>query len=239
MGNSLVQRDSQKHIARSDRWHDHQKINLSAVESWISGISGGLLVAYGLQQRNRFGLVTALAGGGLIYRGTKRHSALYQLLGLTTAEENEDMPHRITCAMTVRSSPQALYESVRNLERLPQILPGVKEVVVQDATHSRWVVQAPGKLSLTWEVEITDEQPAVALAWQAHSGSLLSHQGTLLLTPAPAERGTEMRMSVEYTLPGGRLVDLVAKPLGFQSLREGLRHVKAWSETGELPTVQD
>lgn len=244
MASNLMQRSAREqveHVREQHARHRHNGVNMSATESWISGIGGGLLAAYGLWRRDRQGIAAALAGGGLIYRGATRHSYLYQALGLNTTGEAPADQLVAERVVTVDRSPQEVYQCVRNLEQLPRVLPQVEEVTVQDVIRSHWVVQAPGQRSFAWDAQITSEQLGKSLSWQASSGSLIHHQGTISLTPAPGGRGTEVRVRVEYTLPLGRLGDLAVKPLGFspdQQVREGLRYLKAYMETGETPTIQ-
>src|SRR5437867_4129476 len=44
--------------------------NLGAVERWASVVGGAALVSYGVKKRSQGGIVLAILGGDLIYRGT-------------------------------------------------------------------------------------------------------------------------------------------------------------------------
>jgi uncharacterized membrane protein len=242
MAKDMMQKTSQKqatHAVKQQGTPDNKSINISESESWISSIGGGLLIAYSLLRRDHKGLASALLGGGLIYRGLVRHSFLYDLLGLNTA--NADRPRNVERAVTIQCTPQEAYQCLRNIEQLPGIFPALKEVQVHDATHAHWVMRAPtfGKRSFSWGIEILREKSNEYITWQAHSTkSPMIYQGTIRFLPTPTKRGTEVKINVTYTLQHGHPF---GKPLGFavnQQIREDLRHLKAFLEAGEIPTIQ-
>lgn len=241
MTNDRVQKSQQKRANRSSRWQmirGPKEANIGSFERWISCISGGLLMTYGLLRRGRMGMAAVLLGGGLICRGVQRYSCLYEALGLNTAGTDHAHQLKVQRAVTVNRSPEEICQCLRNFEQLPKLLPDLKEIIVQDDIHSRWIVQAPGKRSLSWDAEITSEVSDEYIAWRAHSGALFSHHGLVRLTRAPGQRGTEVKVFIAYTRPLGRLGDLAVKPLGLspdQQIREGLRHLKAFIEAGEIP----
>jgi uncharacterized membrane protein len=57
-------------------------------------------------------------------------------------------------------------------------------------------------------------------------------------TTAPGDRGTEIRVDLDYSAPGGRLGELVQKVAGTEPLakvKDDLRRFKQRVETGEIP----
>src|SRR5215207_582649 len=66
-----------------------QSTNVGGAERVISLLGGGLLAAYGLSRGTPFGLLTAIAGGGIAYRGFTGHCQVYETLGLTTVHQRE------------------------------------------------------------------------------------------------------------------------------------------------------
>jgi len=50
----------------------------SETERWASLVSGSAMVLLGLKQRSLRGVLTALAGGGLIYQGATKKSTIQQ-----------------------------------------------------------------------------------------------------------------------------------------------------------------
>ena len=60
--------------------------NVNNTERAVSAVAGGALIAYGLKQGGVIGTLSALAGGGLLYRGATGHCHLYDALGIDTAD---------------------------------------------------------------------------------------------------------------------------------------------------------
>ena len=225
-----------------------ERTNIGRGESWISGIGGAALCTYGLWKRGGWGMALALLGGCLVLRGISRRSALYQMLGVSTAQHDprEQVDRwraralRIERTVTVNLPPQELYRRWRDLARLPEMIPGIKEVQVQSPIQSRWTMKARGLFAVSWEAVIRSEEPNEYLTWQTLPGSTIRHQGSVQFTPAPGGRGTEVKVILEYMPPVGRLADRLVSLCGLapeQQVREALRHFKARMETGEIPTA--
>jgi len=61
------------------------QINIGTTERTLSALAGGALLAVGLSRRSVPGLVTALIGGSLIYRGITGRCRIYDVLQMSTA----------------------------------------------------------------------------------------------------------------------------------------------------------
>ena len=59
-------------------------VNVGQTERWASALVGGGLALYGLMRRTWGGVVLALVGGTLIYRGSTGHCYMYDALGVNT-----------------------------------------------------------------------------------------------------------------------------------------------------------
>ena len=59
--------------------------NVSETERWISGAFGAMMTVAGLARRSVGGILSALVGVYLLYRGLKGHCFLYDLLGINTS----------------------------------------------------------------------------------------------------------------------------------------------------------
>ena len=58
---------------------------------------------------------------------------------------------------------------------------------------------------------------------------------------APTDRGTEVKVVMEYNLPGGGLTSAIAKLFGEdpeQQIGDDLRHFKMLMEAGEIATTE-
>jgi uncharacterized membrane protein len=85
--------DNVEHIHTADCDHGDQDCgggNISEKERLASLVGGGLLALFGLSRRSWGGLILALFGGALLFRGFTQHCALYSKLGISTAEVDYD-----------------------------------------------------------------------------------------------------------------------------------------------------
>src|SRR5262249_59559818 len=64
----------------------YRPINVGDGERLISVAGGGALSIYGLKRGGLGGLMMAIAGGALIYRGATGHCNLYSALSVSTAK---------------------------------------------------------------------------------------------------------------------------------------------------------
>lgn len=142
--------------------------------------------------------------------------------------------------VTILRSPAELYAEWRDLERLPEIMSHVESVTPLVGLRSRWVVRGPGDTRVTWEAEIVADEPERLIAWRSVGPADVEHAGSVRFTPAPGNRGTEVKVILTYAPPGGRLGVALATLLGRspdQDIREDLRRFKQRMEAGEVPAV--
>lgn len=158
-------------------------------------------------------------------------------------ERNDDasVPYgrgtRIEKAFTIRRSADELYRAWRDLERLPEILSHVDRVEVIDETHSRWHAQGPKGTGASWEAELIDDAPGERIAWRSVGGNV-PNAGSVSFAAAPGERGTEMRVEMEWVPPAGPLGTVFATLFAGGDpgliVETDLRRFKARMEAGEV-----
>jgi uncharacterized membrane protein len=140
-------------------------------------------------------------------------------------------------AVTVARSPQEVYDFWRGLERLPSFMAHLEQVEWVAAGRTRWTAKAPVKGTVTWEAELVEDRPGEVLAWRSLPGADVDNSGSVRFAPAPGGRGTEVRVTLRYTVPGGRAGALVARLAGeepHQQVEDDLRRFKQVMETGEV-----
>lgn len=222
--------------------------NVGSGERLLSLAGGGLLALDGLRRGGAAGTVQAAIGAALAYRGATGHSLVYDRIGVSTAGESGD-PARsrarslvhVQHAATIGREPQELFDYWRQLENLPRFMRHLESVRVVDEKRSHWVAHAPLGRSVEWDAEIVDEAPGERIAWRSVEGSEVANAGAVTFRPAAAGRGTEVRVSLEYAPPGGRIGDVVSRIFGEnpeQQIRDELRRFKQLMETGEIPTTE-
>jgi uncharacterized membrane protein len=152
-------------------------------------------------------------------------------------EAKEGPMLQVSRSVTIRRPRQEVYRFWRDLENLPRFMRHVEDVSAIDEKRSRWVVTAPGNRKVEWEAEIVDETPNERIAWRSLPGADVQHAGSVQFREAPGDRGTEVRVQLQYDAPAGKAGALVAKLLGEeprQQVRDDLRRFKQVMEVGEI-----
>jgi uncharacterized membrane protein len=148
---------------------------------------------------------------------------------------------RVSDAVTIGQGPEGLYARWRDLASLPALMTHLEKVEVLDEKRSRWTVKAPAGTHVSWEAEITAEEPGRRLAWASLPGAAVENSGEVLFRPAPGNRGTELVVRLSYKPPGGAAGAVVARMLGQepgQQLRDDLMRFKREQELGYAPTAR-
>jgi uncharacterized membrane protein len=174
-------------------------------------VAGGALAAYGVSRRYR----QRKKGGG------------------------EPGRYSFIRTVTIDRPASELWAFWRNEENAPRFMQHVKTVRKTGERTSHWVMQTPGAPRIEWDSEIYEERPGELLAWRTVRGAW-SQDGRLLFRPAPGNRGTEVRLEMEYEVPGGAIARALAMIVGDEPEQLGqvnLMRFKQWMEAGEIITV--
>lgn len=140
-------------------------------------------------------------------------------------------------SLIINRAPEELYQYWHNFENLPNIMRHLESVKVKGEGRSHWVAKAPAGTSVEWDAEITEDRPNELIAWRSLEGSDVENSGSVRFETAPGNRGTIVKVEINYTPPGGALGSLVAKLFGEepgQQAQESLRTFKQLMETGEV-----
>lgn len=138
-------------------------------------------------------------------------------------------------AMTVNTTPEVAYSFWRDFSNFPRFMQHLESVEVLDDRRSRWRTEGPIGRSYEWEAEITEDRPNELIAWRSLPGSDVQNSGCVRFDPAPGERGTEVRVELQYSPPGGGLGATIAGLFGKepkQQLQDDMRRFKQVLETG-------
>ncbi|HEY9739464.1 MAG TPA: SRPBCC family protein [Coleofasciculaceae cyanobacterium] len=222
-------------IVPSEPQKPNETSSVSDTERWGTLIGGGALVLLGLRQGSLRGALTALAGGGLIYRGVTAQTGIQETLGM-----NDSI--RVEKTVTISNkSPEELYRFWRNFENLPHFMKHVKHVSVVNDKRSHWIATAPMGASVEWDAEIVNEWENHLIAWSSVEGADIDNSGFVRFQPAPDGRGTEVKVVIEYNPPGGAVTATLAKLFGEepkQQIGDDLRRFKMLMEAGEIATTE-
>ncbi|MBD3881988.1 SRPBCC family protein [Phormidium tenue FACHB-886] len=147
---------------------------------------------------------------------------------------------RVQKTVTIDKPAETLYQFWRNFENLPTFMRHLKSVNIINDTRSHWVADAPLGQHVEWDADITNDQPNQAIAWTATANADVDHTGSVEFRPAPAGRGTEVRVVMDYTPPGGIIGAALAKLVGKapeQQIGDELARFKMLMEAGEIATT--
>lgn len=226
----------------------HMKNNIGALEQVLSVGIGSSLIAFGLTQKGKGGILPILAGGGLLIHGLSNHSRLYEALGV---DETYGSPIRhplnrivhFRKSICINRSAADIYAFWRDLNNLPRFMHNIVAVEELDDTRSRWHAQGPFKKEFYWEAEILEERQDEMITWRTkETESNLEHQGVLSLRPAAGNRGTILSLDCRWSPPGGIFGAAMAKLLPDDPARqvsEDLRRFRQLMETGEISRNQE
>jgi uncharacterized membrane protein len=233
----LIKEPFAMEITTNDKPENTEK--LGDTERWSSLITGGSLVLLGLKQGSLKGALMALAGGGLVYHGTAGQKSLKdKIVDSTDSSQSIKVEKTVTI---FNRSPEELYQVWRNFENLPNFMKYLKSVQVIDATRSHWIADAPLDQSVEWDAEMIQDWPNELIAWSSVEGADVENSGFVRFQKAPYDRGTEVKVVMEYNPPGGAIGANLAKLFGKepeQLIGASLRHFKMLMEAGEIATTE-
>jgi uncharacterized membrane protein len=225
------------------------EINVGSWERIASASVGGLVGLAGFRRGGLVGAAMVAASAGLIYRGATGHCPAYEKLGVNTNLNNKEAPSptdyfhhgiHVTKAYTINKPAAELFAYWRNFENLAGFMSHVEEIKVLDEKRSHWKVKGPAGYSVEWDAEIIDEIPNRVISWRSLAGADVASAGSVRFIDTE-DRGTEVRVTLNYIPPAGRVGAAVAKLFGrdpLSEINEDLRRFKRLMETGEIATTE-
>ena len=238
----------------------NSRVNVGALERWLSFIAGAALTAYAIKRRTPASGSAALAGAAMMYRGATGHCHAYEALGINhahnqafergtgvIADRGSDTRRRlggrrgihVDEAVAVNRPIAEVYRFWRNFENFPRFMRHLESVSSREEGISHWVAKGPAGMLVEWDARIINEVDNKVIGWQSLEGSTVSTAGSVNFDET--DHGTVVRVHLQYNPPAGRIGSTVAWLFGEepnQQVREDLRRFKALVETGEIPTTK-
>ena len=225
-------------------------INISQQERTASVLIGTGLTALGLWKRGGLGLLTAAAGGGMIFRGVTGHCYGFEMLGKNTAEDDAADPTRLyekgvrmESAVTVSKPARELYDYWRDLTNLPSFMDNLTRIEVGEDGKSTWYVKGPAGVPAQWTAQVINDEPGKVIAWKTVGEADVHNAGAVRFDEG--RHGTVVKVEIEYLPPiGGAIANFgakIARLLGQapqNDLDADLRKFKQLMEAGEVATTQ-
>lgn len=216
--------------------------NIGDVERWLSIAAGLGLATYALARRRGVARWT-LAGFGalLVRRGASAHCETYELFGINTAGTGQDTRRAlggpggvlVDESVTINQPIELLYRFWRNLENLPKFMRHLQSVERITDTLSRWHAYGPAGTIVEWNAEIINEVPNQVIGWQSIEGSDVVSAGSVNFDSAGPGLGTQVRVRLQYSPPGGKVGAAIVKLLGQDpatEIRQDLQRFKQMVE---------
>jgi uncharacterized membrane protein len=223
--------------------------NIGNTERLVSGLLGTSLLIYSAVCPKKYKIATAIGGAGLVYRGIRGNSKVYDFLGIDRNKgelsPNAVVAHtegrKVVRAMTINESKENLFQFWRDVRNLARFMEKIESVQILDANRSHWRAKGPGDKIIEWDSEVYNEIPNELISWRSLPGSEFKHAGTVIFRTATNGAGTEVKVVLNYDPPAGKLGVAIAKLLRQepgQQLQEDLRRLKQLMEAGEIPTTE-
>jgi uncharacterized membrane protein len=103
--------------------------------------------------------------------------------------------------------------------------------------RSHWKVKGPTGFTVEWHAEMVADTPNEMIRWRSTPDSSVTNSGTVTFTRAPGNRGTIVKLQVEYRPKAGPLGFRIGKAFSTipkTQLSQDLRRMKQLIEVGEV-----
>ena len=133
-----------------------------------------------------------------------------------------------------------LYRFWRDFENLPLLLDSLESVQEIDGNRFRWTMKSTAGVPVQWEAELTSDRENEMIGWRSVEGSTVETAGYVKFLPTAGNRGTLVRVALEYYPPAGYigagLSALFGRSPSFM-VEQALRQFKQLFETGEVASA--
>ncbi len=225
----------------------YEYVNVGEIERLLSGLAGGGLVYLGIKKGSWAGAALALLGGAfLYYRAISGHCPAYEAIGANKDRKiGLSLPLNraihVEKAITIGAPPEPIFAFWRQFDNLPKFMEHLEDVQVNSDVRSHWIARGPAGMRVEWDAVISNEEPGQFIEWQSCAGADVENSGRVSFISAPAGKGTEIRLVLNYKPPAGALGAITAKILGDDpglQIESDLRRLKQFLETGEIATIE-
>lgn len=144
------------------------------------------------------------------------------------------MSEQITKSIIVKGSKSTVFDAWSDFETFPHYMSFIESVTKLGPRTSRWEVAGPMGMTLEWTAETTRFEPDNRIAWNTkdNDGNVTT-SGEVVFAGLPDDQ-THVTVVMNYTPPGGKAGEVVAKLFSDPSkrLEEDLRNFKTYIESG-------
>ncbi len=148
---------------------------------------------------------------------------------------------KATKTLTIDKPAAELYQYWHNFENLPSFTKHLQSVKVIDSIKSHWVTRGSLGGTVEWDANIIEDFENQSISWASAENADVANTGFIRFTPLSHDRGTEVKVEIEYTPPAGAIGDALLNLFGEspqQQLGDDLNRFKMLMEAGEIATTE-
>lgn len=159
---------------------------------------------------------------------------------MKAVSHHDDLDMAASAAVTIGQSADQVRTLWLDPTTLPRIMEPMARITPRDGDTADWEMDAPLGKTLRWRTR-TNDKGADHLGWTSLDGADVPNTGTLILRPAPGDRGTEVTLKLRFDPPAGLLGKGVARLFHVvprEMVMKALYNFRALALTGEVPTTE-
>ncbi|KYG63785.1 hypothetical protein AZI86_13255 [Bdellovibrio bacteriovorus] len=159
----------------------------------------------------------------------------------------EGSGRRPLSATIYKKTVSEVFDLLRNVENFPQFFESLKKVETAGEGKAQWYFQGipsegfSSHDSFSVPMNVQFDQSNNSLVWKAEDKAGFDYTIAIELLPAPADRGTIVRLMVAYENMLGEIAGKFEKIFGKDAevtSKKNLQRLKAFCETGSVPTTE-
>ena len=169
------------------------------------------------------------------------YSTVFQAPVRSTTEADVAQKIKVRHSITIARPREQVYSFWRNLENLSLFFKDVESVEEKLPRTSHWKVRLKNGTVAEWDADIVQESRNNFISWSSKEDSKIQTTGTVVFEDGVKPNQSIVRVLMDYSVPGGKLTEWATFLAGENPdtlTIVNLKRLKAYLETGEIPTTE-
>jgi uncharacterized membrane protein len=166
-GARSAQRNRRRFAMAQENWPPSLRVGAMLMGTAVSG--------WGARRRRGWPAAITIAGGAALVLRAVTNLPMNRLLGAGAGRRAIDFHKTIAVAAPI----DEVFAVFADFERFPRFMNHVRDVQMTGEGRSRWTVQGPANVPVSFDVESTELVPKQKLAWKTSAGSGIEHAGVV------------------------------------------------------------